>query len=162
MQIKSQFTNADGSVAHVIYEDVDSFESLDSTKVKQTYAVCLLGGKMVIVLHGRKNTWGLVGGSIESGESYGDCLKREIKEESNMKVLDFKPVGYQTVKTGDKEIYQLRYVCKVEPYGDFVSDPDGNITEIKVIDPKDYRKYFDWGEVGDRIVERALELKEKL
>jgi hypothetical protein len=76
--------------------------------------------------------------------------------------LDFKPVGYQTVKTGDKEIYQLRYVCKVEPYGEFLSDPDGNITEIKVVDPKDYKKYFDWGAVGDRIVERAIELKEKL
>jgi ADP-ribose pyrophosphatase YjhB (NUDIX family) len=162
MQIKSEFINADGSVAHVIYEDADSFGSLDSTKVKQTYAVCLLDGKMVIVLHGRKNTWGLVGGSVEPGESYEDCLKREIKEESNMKVLDFKPVGYQTVKTGDKEIYQLRYVCKVEPYGEFLSDPDGNITEIKVVDPKDYKKYFDWGAVGDRIVERAIELKEKL
>ncbi|HEV7702204.1 MAG TPA: hypothetical protein VGO63_02045 [Candidatus Paceibacterota bacterium] len=38
-------------------------------------------------------------------------------------------------------------------------DPDGGITEIKLIDPKDYKKYFDWGSVGDRLMEQALSLK---
>lgn len=41
----------------------------------------------------------------------------------------------------------------------FVSDPAGSVTEIKLVDPADYRQYFDWGEIGDRILERALELK---
>ena len=34
--------------------------------------------------------------------------------------------------------------------------------EIKSISPKDYKQYFDWGEVGDRIVQRTMQLKEKL
>jgi hypothetical protein len=46
----------------------------------------------------------------------------------------------------------------VEPYGPFTSDPDGDVTEIRLIDPADYKKYFDWGEVGERIMERALSL----
>jgi hypothetical protein len=50
----------------------------------------------------------------------------------------------------------------VKPYGDFISDPDGSITEIKLIDPKEYKQYFDWGEIGERIIERAIELKNKL
>ncbi len=28
-----------------------------------------------------------------------------------------------------------------------------------MIDPKEYKKYFDWGEIGDRIINRAVELK---
>jgi len=27
---------------------------------------------------------------------------------------------------------------------------------LKLIDPADYKEYFDWGEVGERIMERAL------
>lgn len=158
MQIKTRFDNPDGTVSVVTYEDADSFESLDFDKIKQTYAVCIFDGKMVIVFHSKRKDWTLVGGSIEPGESLEDCLKREIQEESNMKVLDFKPIGYQEVQTGDKIIYQLRYACNVEPYGEFTGDPDGKITEIKLIDPKDYKQYFDWGEIGDRIVTRALEL----
>ncbi|MFA7663161.1 MAG: NUDIX hydrolase [Patescibacteria group bacterium] len=158
MQIKSQFTNPDNSVSFVTYEDTDSFESLDFSKITQVYAVCLLKEKMIIVFHGIRKTWSFVGGSIEPGESLEDCLKREIQEESNMKVLNFKPIGYQAVKTGDKAIYQLRYVCNVEPYGEFTGDPDGKITEIKLIDPNNYKQYFDWGTIGDRIVERAIEL----
>jgi len=159
MQIKTQFNNSDGTVSVVTYEDVDSFESLDFSKITQVYAVCFSAKReMIIVFHGIRKTWSLVGGSVEPGESLEDCLKREIQEESNMKMLDFKPVGYQMVQNGDKTIYQLRYVCNVEPYGEFVSDPAGKITEIKAVDPKDYKQYFDWGEIGDRIVERALEI----
>jgi ADP-ribose pyrophosphatase YjhB (NUDIX family) len=159
MQIKTQFNNSDSTVSVVTYEDANSFESLDFSKITQVYAVCLSAKReMIIVFHGIRKTWSLVGGSVEPGESLEDCLKREIQEESNMKVLDFKPVGYQMVQTGDKTIYQLRYVCSVEPYGEFVSDPAGKITEIKAVDHKDYKQYFDWGEIGDRIVERALEI----
>lgn len=44
----------------------------------------------------------------------------------------------------------------VEPIGKLQKDPAGSVTEIKLIDPKDYKKYFDWGKIGDRIMERAL------
>src|SRR3989338_5172886 len=151
MEIKSQFKNTDGTVSFVLYRDTDSFDFLDFNKIKQVHAVCLLKDKMVIVHH-RKNKWGLVGGNMEKGETAEDCLVREIKEESIMRVVDFKPVGYKEVTTGNKTIYQLRYVCRVEPCGEFTNDPDGDITEIKIIDSKDYKQYFDWGEIGDQII----------
>lgn len=158
MQIKTVFNNSDGTISEVIYEDTDSFDLLERSKIKQVYAVCIFNGKMVIVFHGKRKDWGLVGGSLESGESLETCLKRENQEETNMKVLDFKPVGYQMIKTGDSVIYQLRYLCIVEPYGKFIGDPAGKITEIKVIEPGSFKQYFDWGEIGDRIIKRALEL----
>ena len=159
MEIKSQFTNFEGKTAYVTYNDANSFDNLIGKKVTQAYGVCFYDGKLLVVRNEKKNFWTPAGGSIEKEETFGQCLVREVQEESNMKVLDFKPIGYQEVKMEGKVFYQLRYVCTVEPHGDFVFDPCGDVTEIKLIDSKDYKQYFDWGEIGDRIIQRALELK---
>jgi hypothetical protein len=151
-----------GKTSKVIYRDADSFEGIDKTKTTQAYGVCFYEDKLVIGFGGKKRNWGLVGGTIEKGESFEETLKREIIEESNMEVLKFHPIGYQEVFHGDSYKIQLRYVCKVSPIGPFIKDPAGSVTEIKLIDPTDYKLYFDWGEVGDRLIERALELKSKL
>ena len=61
-----------------------------------------------------------------------------------MKVIKQVPIGYQEVTNPDEIVdYQLRSFCLVEPIGEFISDPAGSVTEIKLIDPKDYKKYFD-------------------
>lgn len=143
------------------YSDKDSFDDLDISKCTQAYGVCFYEDKIVIGYNGKKKTWGLVGGTIEKGETLEQTLVREIQEESNMEVLSCLPIGYQKViDTRDNSFYyQLRYVCLVQPYGPFVSDPADSITEIKLINPMEYKEYFDWGSIGDRIVGRALELK---
>lgn len=151
-----------GKTSRVIYHDTDSFDGLDKSKVTQAYGVCFYGDKLVIGFGGKKNNWGLVGGTIEKGETFEDTLRREIIEESNMEILKFHPIGYQEVFHNEAYKIQLRYACIVNPIGPFVKDPAGSVTEIKLIDPKEYKKYFNWGVVGDRIMERALELKEKL
>jgi hypothetical protein len=77
-----------------------------------------------------------------------------------MKILKQAFLGYQDIVEPDgKMVTQTRSVCIVETYGDFVSDPDGDIAEIKLIDPAEYKKYFDWGIIGDHLIERALKLK---
>src|SRR3989344_9091570 len=146
------------------YSDADSFNDLDKTKCTQTYGVCFCDGKIVIGYGGQKQSWGLIGGTIEKGETFEETLRRELREESNMEVLSFLPIGYQKVTdTRDNSfVYQLRYVCITKPFGPFVSDPADAITEIKLIDPKDYKRYFDWGNIGNRIIERALELLHRL
>lgn len=77
-----------------------------------------------------------------------------------MKVLHQELIGYIDVYEKDRIIRQTRSLCIVEPYGDFVSDPDVDITEIKLVDSNDYGQYVKWGEIGDHIVKRAIELKE--
>lgn len=80
-----------------------------------------------------------------------------------MKVLYHQFVGYQVITESGKTSIQTRSFCVVEPYGDFVSDPDeGEITEIKLIDPKDIKQYFDWGKIGDHILERVLQVKSRI
>jgi 8-oxo-dGTP pyrophosphatase MutT (NUDIX family) len=142
---------------NLIWHDSDSFDDLKGKELQQTYGVCLCDSKLVIVNNNGK--WSLVGGHIEKGESPEEALVREVQEETNMKVLKQIPIGYQEVISPDGTIvYQLRSFCLVEPLGGFVSDPAGSVTEIKLIDPKDYKNYFDWGKIGDRIMKRAIEI----
>jgi hypothetical protein len=142
------------------YHDANSFTHLPPNKCTQSYAVCFYDNQMVIVHNGKKDTWGLIGGTIEKGETFEEALFREIKEESNMEMLKCLPVGYQKViaVTDGSYFYQLRYVATARPYGPFISDPGGSISEIACILPKDYKQYFDWNKIGDRIIERAISL----
>ncbi len=141
------------------YFESDSFDSLDKEKIKQLYGVCFYNEKLLIGKNIKDNSWSLLGGKIEKNESFDGALRREIQEESNMKIIDYKPIGYQTVKKegvlAEDYIIQLRYFCTIEPYGPFVSDPAGLIIEIKLINPSEYKQYFDWGEIGDKIITKA-------
>jgi 8-oxo-dGTP diphosphatase len=146
-----------GKTARFEYLNADSFDEVDTEKVKQVYAVCILENKMVVVKS--EFTWTLPGGSREKGENIEQTLRREVKEETNMEVLQWKPVGIQTVfEDGIEPYLQLRTACLVRPYGPFVSDPDGDVTEVKLVDPDNYREYLDWGEIGETIVRRAIDI----
>ena len=163
MEITEEYLGKSGVEYIFEYKDCDDFSVLPLEHCKQVYGVCFLGEEIVIGYGGHKNAWGLIGGTIEEGETLDQTFSREIQEEANMEVVYKVPLGYQKVTdTRDGSfVYQLRYFAKVKPFGDFVSDPAGSITEIKLINPKDYKKYFDWGKIGERIIQRALELKEK-
>ncbi len=147
------------------YQNADSFDHLEQDSLSQCYAVAFHNGKMVLVNDvDRPNDFSLIGGGVEKGEHPDDTLKRELKEEGNYKVLEYKPIGYQAVvdiSGKEKTHYQLRYFAIVEPYGPFIADPDGDVTEVLEIDPKDYKKYFDWGETGDVIVKKAIKFLNK-
>lgn len=143
------------------YHDALDFSKLPVERIRNVVGVCFCGD-MLLIAHNTKGYWGFVGGVVEKNEQYEDTLKREVQEESNMKVVNFKPIGYQIAAMTDGDIYQLRYVCSVVPYGEFVRDPDLGIDKIKLIDPADVKQYFDWGKISDRIMEQALVVKETL
>ncbi len=170
MNTKPHLTNTylgkSGTTYLFEYFQVDSFNHLPHNECAQAYGICFLKDKILIVNNiAKPGSYTPVGGSVEEGENPDDALVREVQEESNMKVVHFQPIGYQKVTDVSgvqKPYYQLRYFCIVESYGPFVSDPAGKVTEVLKVDPKDYKKYFDWGEIGDSIINRALELKEEL
>jgi ADP-ribose pyrophosphatase YjhB (NUDIX family) len=147
------------------YYESDTFEHLPQYRIKQCYAIAFHKDKFLVVNNVTKpGSYTPVGGSVEEGENPNDTLIREIQEESNMKVLEYKLLGYQKVTDTsgvEKPYYQLRYFAIVEPYGPFVSDPDGKVTEVIESDKDDYKKYFDWSEIGDRIIEKAYKFNEK-
>jgi 8-oxo-dGTP diphosphatase len=157
-EIKSIMKTRQMGTLPYIYRDLDTVEEIADKKVDGVHAYCFCDDKLVLVYAEKKGYWTPAGGAIELGESIEEAVIREVKEETNMKVLKQKIIGYQEVFEPDRIHTQTRSVCIVEPYGPFISDPDGDITEIKLIDREDYKKYFDWGEVGDYIMQRALEL----
>ncbi len=158
--IFDEWVDEDGKKWSFEYHNSDDFSDLPYDRCKQCYGVCFYDGKIVIGYGGNKKSWGLIGGTIESDETFIETLTREVEEESNMRVISAVPIGYQKVPNayGEGDFYQLRFMATVEPIGEFVSDPGGGITKIKLIDSKDYKNYFDWGKIGHEIIRRANEL----
>jgi ADP-ribose pyrophosphatase YjhB (NUDIX family) len=166
--ITQNYTDSRGVEYLLEYFDADSFDGLNHDRCKQVYGVCFVEDKIVIGYGGMKRGWGLIGGSVEVGETLEETLSREIQEESNMEVLSSQPIGYQKVTDVASGVayYQLRYMCEVRKLGEFIIDGgDGasekGITEIKLIDPDKYKDYFDWGDIGERVIRRAIELYEQ-
>jgi 8-oxo-dGTP diphosphatase len=159
MEIKSTL-EWKGKTFDIIYRDIDTAKDLGDQKISGAHAFCFYKDKLVIVYAANKNRWTPPGGGVEEGETVEQAVVREIKEETNMKVLHHQFIGYQIIIEPGKTSTQTRSFCMVEPYGEFVSDPDeGEITEIKLIDPKDIKQYFDWENIGDHILERAIQMK---
>jgi len=67
--IKESYIDHNGKTVHLEYHDVDSFDDLDRSKCAQVYGVCFHGNRMVVGFGGQKKDWGLIGGTIEDGES---------------------------------------------------------------------------------------------
>ena len=162
MIIKSNYINTSGQkVEQEYYDEEDLVGKLDPKDFGGIHAFCFYNDKLILVNHPKKG-WAPVGGGMEKGETYEETTEREVKEETNMKVLHQELIGYSIFKIEDGRIVkQTRSMCIVEPYGEFVSDPDGEIMEIKFIEPSEYKENFDWGETGERIMQKALELKKK-
>ncbi len=162
MEIQSSFVNSLGERVDVHYQDVDMLDELEGRTVSGVHAYCFLGDKLVIVYAETKNMWTPPGGGVEHGETVEAAVSREVAEEANMRVIQQALIGFQDISHPSGVITQTRSVCIVEPIEEFVSDPDNDVTEIKLIDPVDYKSYFDWGVVGDHIIKRAALLRETL
>ncbi len=163
MEIKSKITNRAGQVLEAVYRDIDNDADLEGHNIHSVHAFCFYGDKLVLVYADSKGRWSPPGGGVEPGETAHEAVVREVKEETNMKVLKHRFVGFQQTFEPKMIVKQTRSVCIVEPYGAFIADSgDGEITKIDFIDPKDYKKYFDWGNVGEHVMERVMKLKAEM
>ena len=142
----------------VIYDETNPIKNLDDKVLTVVHAYCFYEGKLVIVYAKDKEYWTLPGGGIEKGESFEEATIREVREESNMEVLHQEFIGFQDIYELNRTVRQTRSFCNVKPFGPFISDPDGDITEVKLIDPKDLKQYVDWGVIGDHLLKKAIEM----
>ena len=160
MVITSKISTIKGEFA-AEYHDVDSFHDLPYEQCTQVYGVCFYQDS-IILAKTIKGSWILPGGTIEAGEAFEQTLTREVREESNMRVLFCQPIGYQKLwNEHTAPIYQLRYYCEVEPFGPFEKDmaeDGGNIASIWQIVPDQVADLLNWGTIGERIIEKATTL----
>ena len=129
-EIKQRIHTRLSGEVNVVYCEADPLLNLEGKILTSVHAFCFCGDKLVIVYAENKKYWVPPGGGIEPGETYEQAVVREVAEETNMKVLHQELIGYQDVYEPNRIVRQVRSFCIVEPIGDFVADPDDDITEI--------------------------------
>lgn len=159
MEIRSTYVDDNGQTLPLVYRDIETEDELIGKSIKAVHAFCFYGDKLVVVYSAKKGVWSPPGGMVETGEGVFAAMQREVREECNMRVCEHRLIGYQEITQSSGLVVQVRVTCLVEPYGPFVSDPDGDVTQIALIAPSEYKKYFDWGEIGEHVMYRALNLK---
>jgi ADP-ribose pyrophosphatase YjhB (NUDIX family) len=163
---KTIINNKQGKKIEVTVTPIESEYDFHNKQIKDARAYCFCDDKFVIVWS--KDHWNTPGGALEKDETPKDAVIREVLEETNMEVIKQCFIFIQSylfvenLESDYKPAHQTVSVCIVKSKGDFQSDPDGDITEIKLIDPKDYKQYLDWGERGDILMQRALDVKKQI
>ena len=119
---------------------------------QQVYAIGDLDGKVPVVFHSDRDVANLPGGHTEQGESIDETIKREMIEETNLKVIWWKPLGYQKLTDPDgTTVNQLRVYAKLEKIDDFVNDPGGLVTGYKLIKLNELNKNIRYERTGDHL-----------
>lgn len=159
-EIRVSIKNRDGQVFEIVYRDIEDIKEIEGKNIIGVYSYCFYGDKLVIV---NENGYvGNPGGGLEEGESVVDGLFREIQEETNMRVIKYKPIGiHETIRPTGESVFYVRFVCMVEPIGDFKKDPAGDVMSIDTIEPNDFIKYCEsqWGAVAEKMMDRAMSIK---
>lgn len=105
--------------------------------------------------------WIIPGGHLDWGEKLVDCVKREVKEETNLKVDNIELVTIQE-SIFSKEFHKKKhmvfvdYCCKVEN-----SDIKLNheIQEYVWVNPEDALKNYQLAEATKEFIEKFIKLK---
>jgi ADP-ribose pyrophosphatase YjhB (NUDIX family) len=140
----------------VQWYDVLSKDQIPDLPWHQVYIVGDYEGKVPIVVY-PDSSHNLPGGKTELGETLEQTMAREVKEEANMRILNWQPLGYQVcIRRETSQVsYQFRAYAKLEKIGDFINDPGGNIQGNKLIDLMNINEYINYGVVGDRLISNA-------
>jgi 8-oxo-dGTP diphosphatase len=123
--------------------------------INVTCAIILIDNKILVTQRSEKMKlplkWEFPGGKLEKDESELECIKREIKEEINIKIDIIKKLSNSIYDYGSIKINLIPFIAN------YISG------EIKLSEHKDYRlldKYelmsLDWAEADLPIVEEFL------
>lgn len=136
------------------------------TPCRQVYGICFnKQGEILIIRNPKEGDWQIPGGKPEGGESYSETLKREMREEANIEVDSIKPLGVQKVivSKGEKEVYfQMRMTCRLKRMLKREKDPvSGIVYEKKFVPAEKVDEWVKWGEIGEKMFEKAIDAMDK-
>lgn len=153
--IKSSFRYK-GEIIKIDWYDAKDISELPNVEWKQVYAVGNVDGKVPVVHYADSEVRNLPGGKFDMpGDTIERVLEREMREELNMRVVSWRPIGYQFLsnqKFGDE--YQLRVYAKLEPIGEFVNDPGGSVIGYSLVPIEDLNKHIQYDhKTGEHLIE---------
>ena len=96
-------------------------------------------GRILLVRHAYKEkAWGQPGGRIEDGELPADAVRREVLEETGLRVTEARLMGIYVMPFMDDIVFH--FACKVE--GELIEIPNDEIAE---------RAYFGVAELPEQL-----------
>lgn len=144
-----------GVVYRLEFFEIDNKNDIPDLPWEQIYAIGNFNNSVPVVRYQSQND-NLPGGHVEKGESLEDALRRELKEELNMSLIEWQPLGYQKNSSEDgKEVsYQFRAYASLERDGDFVGDTGGLVTGYDLVPIGQLNDRIKWGQLGKWFEER--------
>lgn len=138
--------------------------------ISQVYGIVFNNnGEILIARSKPEDSWVISGGTPEAMEMAEETLRRELREEVNIKVGKILSLGAQKVEpevavnNNKGTSYQLRYVVLLDKMLPRSLDPaNGRIWERKFVSVEKITEYVKWGETGDAMFKDAVNLYKKL
>ena len=136
--------------------------------IRNIVGICLNDKHEVLICQETKEEgWKLPGGRPENNETPIETLERELMEEVDIVVENIKAIGTQRVdfpnnpKQSEGDLfYQVRYFCKIKKILPQTIDPDTEVLyDRKFIPIIELNKYLKWGEIGEAIINKVLEVE---
>jgi ADP-ribose pyrophosphatase YjhB (NUDIX family) len=142
-----------------IFEIGEEFQLSSITPITQIQSICFANENEIVIYKHVGDYFGLPGGTIETGETLEQTLKRELKEEISAELIDFKLTAYIKVYPADKPEkinYQIRAVSSVKLLNIEIDDPAEKSLERVIVNRADFIDKLNWGEKGKILYELAL------
>lgn len=147
----------DGQHIRADWYTVTRKEDIPNLPWRQVYAIGNLNGMIPLVINAKSpKACNLPGGTTEPGETLQDTLERELIEECNMRVLTWRPLGYQVLTDPDGTVTpQFRVYAELEKIGEFEHDPGGHVVANVLARIDELNDMIAYGDIGERMVELA-------
>ncbi|MEI7690682.1 MAG: NUDIX hydrolase [bacterium] len=144
---------------------LELFDSVNLSKlnpITQVQAISFTDKDHIVLYKSGKGNYGCPGGHPESDESWEETLKRETCEEISAEVLKCGPIGYlkETNLETNEIKYFLRYWAYVKLIDEPINDPDDDARERFVFPIEEAKDRLDWGEIGQKLIESAINKSE--